>query len=76
MFFFCCSDVSKLQPVKELCTFVQLHLPSNEEVGMLYMTGFTVMVNLKPEILYISPGFLIDCYFSMSTFSMFRLLKF
>ncbi|XP_065856960.1 replication factor C subunit 3-like [Euphorbia lathyris] len=31
-FFFCCSDVSKLQPIKELCTFVQLFLPSKEEI--------------------------------------------
>ncbi|XP_057999450.1 replication factor C subunit 3-like [Hevea brasiliensis] len=32
MFFFCCSDVSKLQPIKELCTYVRLLLPSNEEI--------------------------------------------
>ncbi|XP_050227546.1 uncharacterized protein LOC126677119 isoform X2 [Mercurialis annua] len=31
-FFFCCSDDSKLQPLKELCTFVQLFLPSNQEI--------------------------------------------
>ncbi|KAJ9181030.1 hypothetical protein P3X46_009205 [Hevea brasiliensis] len=31
-FFFCCSDVSKLQPIKELCTLVQFFLPSNKEI--------------------------------------------
>ncbi|WCJ33339.1 Replication factor C subunit 3 [Euphorbia peplus] len=31
-FFFCCNDVSKLLPIKELCTFVQLFLPSKEEI--------------------------------------------
>ncbi|KAF2289313.1 hypothetical protein GH714_034531 [Hevea brasiliensis] len=31
-FFFCCSDVSKLQPIKELCTLVQFSLPSNKEI--------------------------------------------
>ncbi|KAL5799117.1 hypothetical protein ACOSQ2_003937 [Xanthoceras sorbifolium] len=30
--FFCCSDVSKLQPIKSLCTVVQLFPPSKEEI--------------------------------------------
>ncbi|KAK9273544.1 hypothetical protein L1049_018354 [Liquidambar formosana] len=30
--FFCCSDVSKLQPIKTLCTIVQLFPPSNKEI--------------------------------------------
>ncbi|KAF5732807.1 hypothetical protein HS088_TW17G00340 [Tripterygium wilfordii] len=30
--FFCCSDVSKLQPIKNLCTVVQLFPPSKEEI--------------------------------------------
>ncbi|KAG8362920.1 hypothetical protein BUALT_BualtUnG0024000 [Buddleja alternifolia] len=30
--FFCCSDASKLAPVKSLCKFVQLLEPSNEEI--------------------------------------------
>ncbi|KAJ0113169.1 hypothetical protein Patl1_00005 [Pistacia atlantica] len=29
--FFCCSDVSKLQPIKSLCTVVQLFPPSKQE---------------------------------------------
>ncbi|XP_012085970.1 replication factor C subunit 3 [Jatropha curcas] len=31
-FFFCCNEVSKLRPIKELCTSVQLSLPSDEEI--------------------------------------------
>ncbi|EEF28707.1 Replication factor C subunit, putative [Ricinus communis] len=31
-FFFCCSDVSKLQAIKELCNLVQLFMPSNDEI--------------------------------------------
>ncbi|KAL3742567.1 hypothetical protein ACJRO7_017957 [Eucalyptus globulus] len=30
--FFCCSDVSKLQPIRTLCTVIQLSPPSEEEV--------------------------------------------
>ncbi|KAL2536695.1 replication factor C subunit 3-like [Forsythia ovata] len=30
--FFCCSDISKLEPVKSLCTVVQLLPPSTEEI--------------------------------------------
>ncbi|KAF5744234.1 hypothetical protein HS088_TW08G00832 [Tripterygium wilfordii] len=30
--FFCCSDVSKLQPIKNLCTVVHLFPPSKEEI--------------------------------------------
>ncbi|XP_019159442.1 PREDICTED: uncharacterized protein LOC109156076 isoform X2 [Ipomoea nil] len=30
--FFCCSDASKLQPIKSTCKVVQLHSPSNEEI--------------------------------------------
>ncbi|KAJ0053267.1 hypothetical protein Pint_00004 [Pistacia integerrima] len=30
--FFCCSDVSKLQPIKSLCTVVQLFPPSKQEI--------------------------------------------
>ncbi|KAK3195309.1 hypothetical protein Dsin_026619 [Dipteronia sinensis] len=30
--FFCCSDVSKLQPIKSLCTLVQLFPPSKQEI--------------------------------------------
>ncbi|XP_044504104.1 replication factor C subunit 3-like [Mangifera indica] len=30
--FFCCSDASKLQPIKSLCTVVQLFPPSDEEI--------------------------------------------
>ncbi|XVF23009.1 hypothetical protein REPUB_Repub13aG0000900 [Reevesia pubescens] len=30
--FFCCSDVSKLQPVRSLCTLIQLLPPSKEEI--------------------------------------------
>ncbi|TXG62428.1 hypothetical protein EZV62_009422 [Acer yangbiense] len=30
--FFCCSDVSKLQPIKSLCTLVQLLPPSKQEI--------------------------------------------
>ncbi|KAJ7950654.1 Replication factor C subunit 3 [Quillaja saponaria] len=29
---FCCNDVSKLQPVKELCTTIQLSPPSTDEI--------------------------------------------
>ncbi|XP_022731630.1 replication factor C subunit 3-like [Durio zibethinus] len=31
-FFFCCSDVSKLQPVRSLCTLIQLLPPSKQEI--------------------------------------------
>ncbi|XP_021901173.1 replication factor C subunit 3-like [Carica papaya] len=31
-FFFCCSDISKLQPIKSLCTVVQLFPPSKQEI--------------------------------------------
>nr|GMD38196.1 replication factor C subunit 3-like [Ipomoea batatas] len=30
--FFCCSDASKLQPIKSTCKVVQLRSPSNEEI--------------------------------------------
>ncbi|GAY57928.1 hypothetical protein CUMW_183180 [Citrus unshiu] len=30
--FFCCSDVSKLQPIKSLCTVIQLLPPSKQEI--------------------------------------------
>ncbi|KAK2650932.1 hypothetical protein Ddye_018421 [Dipteronia dyeriana] len=30
--FFCCTDVSKLQPIKSLCTLVQLFPPSKQEI--------------------------------------------
>ncbi|KAF8380707.1 hypothetical protein HHK36_028197 [Tetracentron sinense] len=30
--FFCCSDASKLQPIKSLCTIIQLLPPSNKEI--------------------------------------------
>ncbi|KAM7508924.1 hypothetical protein LguiA_019377 [Lonicera macranthoides] len=30
--FFCCNDISKLQPIKSLCTIVQLLPPSNQEI--------------------------------------------
>ena len=34
-FFFCCSDVSKLQPIKSVCTVVQLLQPTNKEVTFI-----------------------------------------
>ncbi|KAF6140961.1 hypothetical protein GIB67_030172 [Kingdonia uniflora] len=30
--FFCCSDISKLHPIKSLCTVIQLLPPSNKEI--------------------------------------------
>ncbi|XWS62264.1 hypothetical protein CRYUN_Cryun07bG0195300 [Craigia yunnanensis] len=32
MVFFCCSEVSKLQPIRSLCTLIQLLPPSKEEI--------------------------------------------
>ncbi|OMO59994.1 hypothetical protein COLO4_33974 [Corchorus olitorius] len=30
--FFCCSDISKLQPIRSLCTLIKLQPPSEEEI--------------------------------------------
>ncbi|OMO89328.1 hypothetical protein CCACVL1_07914, partial [Corchorus capsularis] len=30
--FFCCSDISKLQPIRSLCTLIKLQPPSQEEI--------------------------------------------
>jgi DNA polymerase III delta prime subunit len=44
--FFCCSDVTKLQPIKAICTVVKLLPPTNEEVRHAFVIKF-LTIKLK-----------------------------
>ncbi|CBI38070.3 unnamed protein product, partial [Vitis vinifera] len=51
MVFFSCSDTSKLQPIKSLCTMVQLLPPSDEEiVEVLELIAKQESINLPREL--------------------------
>ena len=48
--FFCCSDESKLQPVKPLCTTVRLSPPSTEEVRISNLFLFNYLIRKKKHL--------------------------
>ncbi|XP_056161749.1 uncharacterized protein LOC115664317 [Syzygium oleosum] len=49
--FFCCSDASKLQPIRMLCTVVQLSPPSKDEVvEVLEFIAKQEGINLPPRL--------------------------